>query len=501
MNQEMFSPKKILPIILVLILTAFFASVILKTEKMTVSEEHLETEKTEITKGLHGGKLFQKDGFAVEITIYEEGIPPEFRVFIQDQGKPVNLNAVELSVELKRLQKTDLIRFSKHDDYLVGDQEVSEPHSFLVKIMANYQGKKYEWQYDSFEGRTEIKTEMAKRAGVVIEKAGPIFLKNTLEFSGEIVLNTDRIAHVVPKLPGIVNFIGKNMGEYVQTGELLAVISSRDLAEAKREYLEAVHHHELVKSVYQREESLWQKKLTSEEDYLESKHSLEEAIINNNASRQKLSAFGLTDQEIDLVISSAGKNLARYEIRSPLSGVIIEKDLSLGESVKDDANVFVIADLSTVWASVNIPARDLASVLPGQNLTIHSEELAGETVGKIIFISPLVGEKNRMAKAYVLLNNSRKIWRPGIFIKGKMNSNGIKVPVAVREEALQTFRDWDVVFLNQGNIYQAQPVTLGRKSAGWVEIQSGLEAGMNYVAKNSYVIKADIEKSGASHDH
>lgn len=208
--------KKILPAILILFIGIYLAFAILKTEKVNVSSEHHEDAKAEtvdeIPKGSHRGKLFTKEGFSLEITIFETDVPPEFRVFILDKGKPVNLDEVKLTVELRRLQRTDVIKFKKKDDYLLGTQVIEEPHSFDVKIMANYKGKNYVWEYPSYEGRTELSTEAIKKSGIVIEKVRPVFMSTKLELSGEIALNTDRISHIVPQLSGIVTKVTKNMG-------------------------------------------------------------------------------------------------------------------------------------------------------------------------------------------------------------------------------------------------------------------------------------------------
>lgn len=506
MKENNMSIKKLIPVILIILLGGYLALSILKTEKVTVNSEHgeeakAETVVAEIPKGPHKGKLFTKDGFSLEITIYETGVPPEFRVFILDNGKTVNLDEVKLTVELKRLQRTDLIKFKKHEDYLLGDQEIVEPHSFDVTINASYKGKNYKWSYPSYEGRTTLTPEAIKKAKVVIEKIMPIAMENKVQLPGEIVINTDRVSHIVPQLAGIVSSVGKNMGDYVAKGDLLAVVNSRELADSKREYLEAIHHHELVKTTFARENELWKKKLTSEEEYLKSKHAVEEAVININASKQKLKALNITNSEISSLIVNPEQNLARYEIRAPYGGIVNEKHISVGEAVREDKEIYVIADMSTVWANITVYSKDINAVKPGQSITIRSEALDAVATGKIIFIGSMVGESTRSAKAYALINNPSGIWRPGIFVNAEVFQKSSIVPLAVKTDSLQTFRDWDVIFLTNGKDFQAEPVELGRKTGEWTEIISELPKGIKYVSKNSYILKADVEKSGASHDH
>ena len=106
-----------------------------------------------------------------------------------------------------------------------------------------------------------------------------------------------------------------------------------------------------------------------------------------------------------------------------------------------------------------------------------------------------------MAKARVVLPNPHGEWRPGLFVNVELTTEEMTVPVAVRAEALQTFRDWNVVFIQAGDRYEVRPLELGRRDDAFVEVLSGLAAGQRYVAKNSFVLKADVLKAGASHDH
>jgi cobalt-zinc-cadmium efflux system membrane fusion protein len=112
-----------------------------------------------------------------------------------------------------------------------------------------------------------------------------------------------------------------------------------------------------------------------------------------------------------------------------------------------------------------------------------------------------VGEQTRSSRARVVIDNKDGVWRPGMFVNVHLTENEAFVPMAVKAEALQTFRDWDVVFIKVGDKFEARPLELGRREGEWVEVLAGLTAGMEYASKNSFVVKADVLKSGASHDH
>ncbi len=456
-------------------------------------------------KGPHGGRLLAEGDFQVEVTIFERGVPPEFRVYTYEAKKPVDLSEVKLSIEVHRLGgRVDKVSFKKEGDFLRGDLVVYEPHSFEVKVSAEWKGKTYRMQYAQVEARTEMSPEAAKAGGVEVEEAGLAKMKSILELQGEIILNPDRIAHIVPRFDAVVTEVRKSLGDKVARGEVVAVIDSKELASAKLDYILAVHKLEFAQLSFDREERLWKKKITPEEDYLKRKQDLEESKIGVRSAEQKLRALGIAAGEVKALAESHADNqdnLARYEVRAPLDGVVIEKDIVLGEAVKNDTEIFAIADLSTVLAKLTVHAKDLTSVKVGQSLTLKSDALGSEVSGTVAYLGPLIGAETRTAQALVKVPNPEGVWRPGLFVAIDLVREEFTVPVAVRADAIQKFRDWDVVFIQDGNLYEAVSLELGRREGEWVEILSGLPAGMKYVTKNSFLIKADILKSGATHDH
>ena len=456
----------------------------------------------EFERGPHNGRLLSGDGLEVEVTIFEAGVPPEFRVYPFRSGKPVALESVTLNVVLHRLGgRKDKIGFEPVGSYLRGDRVVYEPHSFDVEVEATYEGRTSHWVYSQYEGRAELAPQAVAGANITIEQAGPATLDRTLTLPGEIALNTDRIAHVVPRLAGVVLGVHKNLGDRVSAGELLAVLESRELADAKSEYLSAIERRKLAQSRFTREETLFGKDITPEREYLTAQQALVEADINVRVARQKLHSLGVTSQGISQITLDEEAGLTRYEIRGPIDGVIIEKHITVGEAVKEDADIFVVADLSSVWAEIVVYANDLNRVRPGQSARIRSEALDCESEGTVWYVAPIVGQRTRTARAIVDLPNPDGKWRPGLFVDVELVEERVAVPVAVRIEAIQTIRDWSVVFVKYGDVFEARPLELGRRDREWVEVLDGLSSGEAYAVENSFVIKAEIGKAGATHDH
>ena len=456
----------------------------------------------EFERGPHGGRLLESGPLALEITIFEGGVPPHFRVYPFLDGAPVDPESITLEIDLQRLgDRVDRITFAPEAEYLRGQQVVYEPHSFDVFVRTQLGEREATFEFESHEGRVTLSPEAANFASLGLDTIGPRVIRDVVSLPGAVAMNQDRVVHVVPRIPGLVQSVHKNLGEAVARDEILAVIDSRELADAKSEYLAALERRDLAKSRYTREESLYQKEVSSEDDYLTAKESLAETEIRVRSARQKLAALGLDEAALAKVLKEPDTGLTHYEIRSPLAGTVIEKHIAGGEGVSADADIFLLADLSTVWVEVTVYSEDLRNIRAGLRVVVHSEDLEREAEGVVSYISSVVGEDTRSATAIVELPNPDGVWRPGLFVTADVVAEETTVPMAVPVDAVQPFRDFDVVFAKYGDTYEICMVELGRTDGEWVEVLSGITPGQTYVAANSYMLKADIEKSGAAHDH
>jgi len=197
----------------------------------------------------------------------------------------------------------------------------------------------------------------------------------------------------------------------------------------------------------------------------------------------------------------ANESLQTYEIKAEIAGTVIKKDVTLGEFVSGQEPIFTVTDLSTVWADFSVYRQDFPLLREGQNIMIEGGPGMEKTETKISYISPFGSENSQTMLARAVVANPTGEWRPGIFVHGKVITDQAEVPVAVKASAIQTLRDWDVVFIRVGELFEAVPVELGRRNEEWVEIKSGLKPGDKYAAENSFIVKADIGKAGAAHDH
>lgn len=410
-----------------LVLAGFFSITACRPaeEAVPAAEGHAPA-AAQFERGPHRGRLLRDGTFALELQIFEEGVPPEFHVYLFKDEKPLPPGSATVGVEVSRLDgEVNRIAFDPEGDFLKGNAVVHEPHSFSVVVTAQEGATNHRWTFDSFEGRTTIAAATAAAAGVQTDTAGPAVLKDTLVLTGRLVPNAERVREVSARFPGAIREVVRSVGDTVRAGDRLASIESNE-------------------------------------------------------------------------------SLETYAVTAPIAGVITERRANPGENASGET-LFVIADYGSLWAELNLFPRDLGRVKVGQKVALKSVdgELSGE--GTVVRVAPAAaaqpGAVGSVYTARVMLDNADRRWTPGLFLEGAVQIGETKVPLAVKRSGLQAFRDFTVVFEQIGETYEVRMLELGRQDDTFVEVLAGLKPGVKYVAGNSYLIKADIEKSGASHDH
>ncbi|MFV3288963.1 efflux RND transporter periplasmic adaptor subunit [Pseudomonas sp. NY11955] len=339
------------------------------------------------------------------------------------------------------------------------------------------------------EGQLHLSIAQIEAAGVQLAAAGPRELGAAISFPGEIRFDEDRTAHVVPRVPGVVEAVQAELGQAVKRGQVLAVIASQQISDLRSEQQAAQRRLELARLTFQREQQLWQERISAEQDYLQARQALQEAEIALANARQKVAAVGP---------AGAGN---RYELRAPFDAVVVEKHLTVGEVVDETSNAFTLSDLSRVWATFAVAPRDLGKVVTGRDVTVSAPDLGAQVEGKVNYVGSLLGEQNRAATVRATLANPNGAWRPGLFVNVAVSVERFNAAVAVPESALQTWEEQTVVFARTEEGFEARPVTTGRRDAGQVEILSGLAAGTQVAAAGSFVLKSELGKGSAEHSH
>jgi len=375
-----------------------------------------------------------------------------------------------------------------------GAHEKHEGESHAEEEQGDKHGENHEGEHgdEHKEGAIELSAEQIKAAGITLGTARSGQINNVLSLPGEIRFNEDRTAHVVPRAVGVVEAVKVNLGEQVKKGQVLAIISSQQVSEQRSELAAAQQRAALARTLFSREKKLWEEKISAEQDYLQARQALQEAEINLKNALQKTQALSGSS-------SLSGGN--RYEVRAPFDGTVIEKHVVLGEVVNDTSNVFVLTDLSHVWATFNVSARDLGRVVVGKKVEVVAAELGSTAQGVVAYVGSLLGEQTRAATARVTLDNPEGAWRPGLFVTINVATSTQKAAVTVPVQAIQTLEDKPSVFVRTPEGFQAQPVQLGVRDSGFVEVTNGLDAGTQIAVEGSFILKSELGKGSAEHSH
>lgn len=202
-----------------------------------------------------------------------------------------------------------------------------------------------------------------------------------------------------------------------------------------------------------------------------------------------------------LAVVESNESLRTYEIKSEVTGTVIQKDITLGEFVKNEDTVYTIADLTTVWVDLAVFRQDFRKLQLGQSVEIHPGAGTDAIQAKVGYISPFGTEGTQTMLARCIVPNPAGDLRPGLFVTAEIATGETEAPVAVKLAAIQTLNEKPVVFVAENDSFEAREVELGARDNVYVEVLSGLLPGDKYVSENSFILKAEIGKGEAEHEH
>lgn len=350
----------------------------------------------------------------------------------------------------------------------------------------------------SSESDTFVALTPEQIAGAKIESAtvGPGVITRRIIAPAAIKPDPDRIARVAAKVAGVVAELRKKLGDPVALNETIAVIDSREVAEAKSEYLAAAVNYDLQSLLFQREKGLFDKKITAEQLFLKAKTTFSEAKLRLDLARQKLAALDMSEQEIAALASQPIAALRRKEIRSPLAGRVIERLVSLGQAVGGEGQakeLYVVSDLSVVEADLAVPAADLGLVREGQSVRLQNAEGRGFE-GKIIFVNAMITRETRSGHVIASFANPDFALRPGSLFDAEIALKETPVKIKVPRAATMIIDGDPYVFVRSEKGFTKRRVQLGRSDDEWVEVVSGLDPGETIAVANTFLLKAELGK-------
>jgi membrane fusion protein, heavy metal efflux system len=341
--------------------------------------------------------------------------------------------------------------------------------------------------------------EQIKLAQIELVNVGSATIAKRLVVPGTIVPHADRIVHVAVKLSGTVAELRKNIGDDVAKHEIVAVLESREVADAKSEYLAARLTNDLAQDLANRDKTLWGGRAIPEQQYLRSRNAAAQSDMKVNIARQKLMALGLAENEIVALPDAAEAGLRRQDVTAPIAGRVVERKVELGTAVGRDnleTELFVIVDLSRVWVELSVASSDLALLKEGQPISVSARGSSKNAIGKIIFVSPVLDKDTRTARVVAEIDNSDGNWRPGSFVTTAIELNQRTVPVVVPTTAIQKIEGQPIVFVRTKDGFEKRAIVLGQKEDQSIEIVSGLKAGETIAISNTFSLKAELSKPG-----
>jgi len=345
---------------------------------------------------------------------------------------------------------------------------------------------------------------------IELEIATPQSIAGTISATGKILVPEDRAANIGPVHEGRIVRFYAGQGSNVSRGQRLADLESADIDQAEADYLKALADYDnarrtaaaevkFAQATYDRTRMLYEKSITAGKNVESAEHDLElakSAATSNVAgakaaltsARRHLLILGLKDSEIDALANKTSLG-AMFSLTSPIGGVVIERNGTIGATVGSDANVFKIIDISRVWIDANVFEKDLERVRRGQEVRVAVPAFPGITFsGRVILISSVVDPDTRSVKVRTEVSNADGRLKPDMFANVQILTDLHKTAISIPQSAVLDDGGKPVVFVSEANAYKKRGVTTGLEGNGRVEIIEGLNAGDKVVVKGNYLL-------------
>lgn len=332
--------------------------------------------------------------------------------------------------------------------------------------------------------------------GVKLAVAAMGDVQTVNSYPAKLVTNTDRQAHVSPSFSGRVEAVHVNLGQPVVKGQALATMRVPDLVDQQANLQIAEANLNLAKQDYQREQSLWSQGISAKQDYQRASNAYQQAQVQVQAARSRLSAFGV------------GTNSnGRYVLTAPIAGVVSSKDIVIGENVQLASQLFVIDQLDQLWLEFVIPSDYLSQISPNQELEFKSLQTGNRFKAVVQTLSAQAdAQTGRLQVRAQVLSQAAEL-RPNLMVNIELQQAQQSQVLRVLKSAVQQIEGQDSVFVakQHGEKMEFSPktVVLGAISSDglWVEIKTGLKTNERYVAEGSFLLKSELEKGEADHGH
>lgn len=339
----------------------------------------------------------------------------------------------------------------------------------------------------------KLSAEQIDAAKIETARVGPGVLTRRITVPAAIKPDPDRLARVAAKVSGVVGELRKRLGDNVARNETIAIVDSREVADAKSEYLAALANYDLQSKLYQREKALFEKKITAEQLFLKAKAVFTEAKLRLDLARGKLAALDLSEAEIAALATQSIARLREKEIRAPIAGRIIERLVNIGQPVTAESQLYVLSDLSAVEADLAVPVTSLASVRDGQPVTLKTAD--GRVYdGKVAIVNAMVTPETRTGHVIASFKNADLSLRPGVLLNAEIALAQTPAKIVAPRAAVQLIHNEPNVFVRVADGFEKRPVETGDGDDTNIEILKGLAPGETIAVANTFLLKAESGK-------
>lgn len=360
---------------------------------------------------------------------------------------------------------------------------------------------------DEHSDHVELSPDAAREAGIIVSVAEIASAGQTLSLPAELRFDADRVAAVSPLVSGRLERLLAGEGDTVSRGDTLALLSSRELAELKAEYLSAATAETLARQALLREETLFADRITSEADLETARAALAAARAQREGAENKLHAVGVSDAQLANLSEAPDGSMATIPLRAPIGGVIARRTATLGATVSADdpaaPALFTIVDDRVLWADIAVYKQSTGSVQVGSTVVLKSETGTALAEGEIATVLPAIDETSRTATARMIVDNPDGRLRPGQFVTADISVGTGERRLQVPSGAIVEVEGRTSVFVPTEDGFEPAVVVPGIEVGGQTVILSGLSAGDAFVSEGAFTLKAQLEKDafGDDHDH
>ncbi len=364
--------------------------------------------------------------------------------------------------------------------------------------------------------------ESQKQNGVMISQAKKQVLDGAFVSPARATFNGDAMAHVGSAVAGRASELKVKLGDTIKQGDLLVVVDSPELGESQSDFLlkrtaveSARPAVKLARDAYDRAKQLLDQNQSiaaaevqkREAELRTAEASLRAAEAAVTAAENKLHLYGMNQADVT-ELAKTGEIVPKYRVLAPIGGEVIEREVTLGELVRPDRDaLLIIADLSTIWVIADVPEAKIGDVAVGSSATVNVVALKGGSLqGKVTYIAPALDPNTRTAKVRIELTDPSGVLRPGMFAQATIlpQTSAAAAVLAIPEEAVQTVEGGPAIFVpvaDEPNTFAKRPVRISKPIGGMVQVITGLEENESFVSSGSFILKAELGKAGAAHEH